>query len=56
MKKRTGKSEAVSFAEILSIIRAHRAGALASVNVEHLLSRWEIGGYLSGKIKRDGWG
>lgn len=56
MKKRTGKSEAVSFAEILSIIRAHRAGALASVNLEHLLSRWEIGGYLSAKIKRDGWG
>ena len=56
MNKRTGKSEAVSFAEILSIIRAHRAGALASVNLEHLLSRWEIGGYLSAKIKRDGWG
>ena len=56
MKKRTGKSEAVSFAEILSIIRAHRAGALASVNLEHLLSRWEIGGYLSAKIKREGWG
>ena len=56
MNKRTGKSEAGAFAEILSIIRAHRAGALASVNVEHLLSRWEIGGYLSGKIKRDGWG
>ena len=56
MKKRTGNSEAVSFAEILSIIRAHRAGALASVNLEHLLSRWEIGGYLSAKIKREGWG
>ena len=27
-----------------------------SVNVEHLRSRWEIGGYLSAKIKRDGWG
>ena len=34
MNKRTGKSEAGAFAEILSIIRAHRAGALASVNVE----------------------
>lgn len=44
------------FAEVLSIIRTHRAGALASVNIEHLLSRWEIGGYLSAKIKRDGWG
>lgn len=49
-------TERTSFGEILSIIRGHRAGALASVNIEHLLSRWEIGGYLSGKIKRDGWG
>lgn len=58
---RNGKSakpvpEEKSFGEILGIIRAHRAGALFSVNVEHLLSRWEIGGYLSSKIKRDGWG
>jgi predicted nuclease of restriction endonuclease-like (RecB) superfamily len=50
------KSTSRQFAQVLSIIRAHRAGALASVNVEHLLSRWEIGGYLSGKIKHDGWG
>ena len=44
------------FGSILAIIRTHRAGALASVNVEHLLSRWEIGGCLSAKIKHDGWG
>ena len=50
------KSTSKQFAEVLSIIRTHRAGALASVNVEHLLSRWEIGGYLSSKIKREGWG
>ena len=49
-------AEAKSFGEVLAIIRAHRAGAIASVNVEHLLSRWEIGGYLSAKIKNDGWG
>ena len=50
------KSESKHFAEVLAIIRAHRAGAIASVNVEHLLSRWEIGGYLAAKIKREGWG
>lgn len=50
------RAEEKSFGEILGIIRTHRAGALVSVNVEHLLSRWEIGGYLSSKIKRDGWG
>lgn len=49
-------AETKSFGEVLAIIRAHRAGAIASVNVEHLLSRWEIGGYLSAKIKNDGWG
>lgn len=52
----TTKAEEKSFGEILGIIRTHRAGALVSVNVEHLLSRWEIGGYLSAKIKHDGWG
>lgn len=52
----TTKAEEKSFGEILGIIRTHHAGAMVSVNAEHLLSRWEIGGYLSGKIKRDGWG
>ena len=44
------------FKTILDIIREHRARALASVNVEHLLSCWQIGGVLSSKIKHDGWG
>ncbi len=48
--------ETHSFAQVLSIIRTHRAGALASVNIEHLLSRWEIGCHLSAKIKQEGWG
>ena len=52
----TTRAEEKSFGEILDIIRTHRAGALVSVNVEHLLSHWEIGGYLSAKIKHDGWG
>ena len=44
------------FKTILDIIREHRACALSSVNVEHLLSCWQIGGVLSAKIKQDGWG
>ena len=44
------------FKTILDIIREHRAHALASVNVEHLLSCWQIGGVLSAKSKQDGWG
>ena len=53
MKK---SQETKAFSQILDIIRTHRAGALASVNIEHLLSRWEIGAYISVKIKHDGWG
>ena len=44
------------FGRVLNIINAHRAKALVSVNVEHLLTNWEIGGYLSAKIKHEGWG
>ncbi len=44
------------FGAVLEIIKVHRANALVSVNVEHLLTNWEIGGYLSAKIKHDGWG
>ena len=44
------------FGAVLEIINAHRAKALVSVNVEHLLANWEIGGYLSAKIKHEGWG
>ena len=53
MKK---NQETKAFSQILDIIRTHRAGALASVNIEHLLSRWEIGAFISAKIKHDGWG
>lgn len=53
--KRTNE-EGRWFKAILDIIREHRAHALASVNVEHLLSCWQIGGVLSAKIKLDGWG
>ena len=44
------------FGAVLEIINAHRAKALVSVNMEHLLTNWEIGGYLSAKIKHEGWG
>ena len=44
------------FGAVMEIIDAHRAKALVSVNVEHQLTNWEIGGYLSAKIKHEGWG
>lgn len=54
--KESNTMEVRGFREILGIIARHRGHALASVNVEHLLSCWEIGGFLSAKIQRDGWG
>jgi site-specific DNA-methyltransferase (adenine-specific) len=48
--------EEKSFADILGIIRAHQDRKNASVNIEHLLARWEIGGYLSSKMENEGWG
>ena len=54
--RNANSSETIQFDEILSIIRTRRDGAIAWVNVAHLLSCWEIGGYLSGKIQREGWG
>ena len=57
MRKTTRKkASGEEFGTVLEIIREHRANALVSVNVEHLLTNWEIGGYLSAKIKHDGWG
>ena len=57
MRKTTQKAvSGDEFGAVLEIIRGHRANALVSVNVEHLLTNWEIGGYLSAKIKHDGWG
>ena len=36
-------SPSSAFGTVLDIINAHRAKALVSVNVEHLLTNWEIG-------------
>lgn len=38
------------FADVLGIITAHRARALMEVNVESLLTYWEIGAFLSPRI------
>ena len=54
--KRFCETEQSSFGVVLDIINTHRSRALVSVNVEHLRTNWEIGGYLSAKIKHEGWG
>ena len=43
------------FAAVLEIITTHRSRALMSVNVESLLTYWEIGAFLSPRIHSGSW-
>ena len=43
------------FAAVLEIITTHRARALMSVNVESLLTYWEIGAFFSPRIHSGSW-
>lgn len=43
------------FAAVLEIIATHRSRALMSVNVESLLTYWEIGAFLSPRIHSGSW-
>ena len=43
------------FAAVLDIITTHRSRALMSVNVESLLTYWEIGAFLSPRIHSGSW-
>ena len=58
VKRTTAEVEVLEadFADVMGIITRRRARALMSVNVENLLTYWEVGAYLSGKIASDGWG
>ncbi len=44
------------FDEIVSIIDNARARALKAVNTELIQMYWDIGAYVSAKVKDDGWG
>ena len=43
------------FSAVLTIITTHRSRALMSVNVENLLTYWEIGAFLSPRIHSGSW-
>ena len=43
-------SDEKDFSVVLDIITTHRTRALMSVNVESLLTYWEIGAFLSPRI------
>ena len=44
------------FAEVVDIITQHRSKASRTVNEETLLTAWEIGKYVSTKLKSEEWG
>lgn len=44
------------FAELLSIINYHRSRASQAVNGQQLLSAWNVGAYISNKLKTNQWG
>lgn len=44
------------FAELLSIISYHRSRASQAVNGQQLLTAWNVGAYISNKIKTNQWG
>jgi len=46
----------VEYSEIISIIERARENAFRAVNRELILMYWEIGKYVSEKVKSDGWG
>ncbi len=48
-------SDEADFTIVLSIIASHRSRALMSVNVESLLTYWEIGAFLSPRIHSGNW-
>ena len=44
------------FAEVYTIISAHRNRVVRMVNNESLQMMWEVGGYVSSKLKSSQWG
>ena len=49
------EADEADFAAVLGIITAHRSRALMAVNVESLLTYWEIGAFLSPRIHSGSW-
>lgn len=46
----------LEFEEVLGIISSHRNQACAAVNEQHLLECWEVGAYISMRLKSGHWG
>lgn len=46
----------LEFEEVLGIISSHRNQACAAINEQHLLECWEVGAYISMRLKSGRWG
>ncbi len=44
------------FDEVIDIILQHRSRASVAVNTENLLLTWNVGAYVSAKLKNEDWG
>ena len=44
------------FEYVNSLIEQHRSSAIAKVNIEALLTNWEVGQYISQQLKSAHWG
>ena len=49
-------SQEHQFGEVVDIILQHRSRASKAVNEEMLLTAWNVGSYVSGKLKSEEWG
>ena len=46
----------LQFEYVNSLIEQHRSSAIAKVNIEALLTNWEVGQYISQQLKSAHWG
>ena len=49
-------TEQQQFGEVVDIILHHKSRATKAVNEELLLTAWQVGGYVSAKLKSEEWG
>ena len=53
---KTNSVETTEFQQVQGIISLHRSRALQTVNNENLLTAWEIGAFVSARLKNSAWG
>ncbi|EGO62345.1 hypothetical protein ALO_18672 [Acetonema longum DSM 6540] len=56
MSKELTPNNHIAYGEIISIIERARENAFRAVNRELISMYWEIGAYVSDKVKNSGWG